>query len=266
MVDTSKNKAQPFLQWVGGKRKIADQIIRYIPSGLNNYYEPFLGGGALFFRVNHMFKQCFLSDINLDLIISYNTVKTNPEAVSLLLEKHDQNHSREYYYKMRGVSNSNNPEDISARFLYLNRYAFKGIYRINKNGSLDMSFSNKVHRTGKVYDRIKVCSKLLQGVNIYANDYSFIAAGKGDFVYLDPPYHKAGERFYTRLPFNENEQIRLKKFAENLDKKGAKLMISNSDTDFIRNLYKGFNIRIIEVQYDIRQKKSKTQELVITNY
>lgn len=266
MLSAAKNKAQPFLQWVGGKRKITDQLISYIPSGLNNYYEPFLGGGALFFQVRNMFKQCILSDINLDLVTSYNAVKKNPEAVSSLLEKHTQNHSRKHYYQIRDINNSSNPEIISARFLYLNRYSFKGIYRISKNGKLDASFSTKTYRTTRIYDRIMECSNLLKGVSIYTNDFSFIEAGKNDFVYLDPPYHRSGEDFYTRLPFDENEQIRLKNFAENLDKKGAKLMISNSDTDFIRDLYKNFNIRTIEVKYDIHKKKRKTQELVISNY
>jgi len=266
MDSTSKNKAQPFLQWVGGKRKITEQLISYIPSGLNNYYEPFLGGGALFFQVSNMFKQCFLSDINLDLVTSYNVVKRNPESVSSLLERHDQNHSREYYYQIRDINNSNNPEIISARFLYLNRYAFKGIYRINKNGRLDSSFSTKNYRTTRIYNRIKDCSKFLKKATIYANDFSFITPAKNDFIYLDPPYHKSGEDFYTRLPFDENEQIRLRDFTVELDKKGAKFMVSNSGTNFIKDLYKAFNIRSIEVKYAIQDKREKKQEVIITNY
>lgn len=266
MVKASKNKAQPFLQWVGGKRKIADQLIKYIPAGLNNYYEPFLGGGALFFQVKHMFKQCFLSDINLDLVTSYNAVKKNPKLVGELLEKHKQNHCREYYYQIRDINNSNNPDIISARFLYLNRYAFKGIYRINKNGSIDSSFSTKIYRTSRIYDRLKQCSSLLNGVSIYANDFSFVSAGENDFVYFDPPYHQAGEKFYTRLPFDEKEQVRLRDFAQELGKKGAKLMISNSTTAFIQDLYKDFNISTIEVKYDMPEKRRKAQELIITNY
>ncbi len=112
------NTPKPFLQWVGGKRRIADQLTALIPAGLNNYYEPFLGGGALFFQVKNLFKQCFLSDINLDLVTSYNALKKNPEAISSLLEKHNRNHSREYYYQIRGINSSNNPDIISARFFY----------------------------------------------------------------------------------------------------------------------------------------------------
>jgi DNA adenine methylase len=262
----SQDKIHPFVQWVGGKRKIAEQLAEYIPSGLNNYYEPFLGGGALFFQVSHLFKKCFLSDINLDLVTCYNAVKNNPETVNFLLEQHKKMHSREYYYQVRDVNNSNNPDIISARFLYLNRYSFKGIYRINKNGSLDLSFSTKIYRTNRIYDKIKSCSDLLKNATIYANDFSFVPVRKNDFVYLDPPYHKSGEDFYTRLPFDESEQIRLRDFVNMLHKKGVKFIVSNSDTKFIRDIYKGYKINTIEVKYSIRDKKQKIQELVITNY
>ena len=264
---TNSKILQPFIQWVGGKRKIAPQLIKHLPeTGLNNYYEPFLGGGALFFQVKHMFKQCYLSDINLDLVTSYNAVKYYPEQVGQLLQSHVQNHSKEYYYQVRNINNSNNPQIISARFLYLNRYAFKGIYRINKNGTLDLSYSYKRHKNLNIEEKLKNCSDCLSDVSIYAGDFSFIDPKPDDFVYFDPPYHEAGERFYTRLPFDENEQIRLRDFAKTLDHKGVRFMISNSNTDFIRNLYKGFNINIIEVQYSLPRQRKQIKELVITNY
>ena len=247
MTSTSiTNKPLPFLQWVGGKRKITDQLIQNIPEGMNNYYEPFLGGGALFFAVKGRFKQYFLSDINLDLIMSYNVIKKNPVEVSKLLDSHKENHSKEYYYQIRDCNNVNNPTIISARFLYLNRYAFKGIYRINRNGKLATSFSYKSYKSNED-KRFEECSSLLQDVMIYASDFSFIEPKENDFVYLDPPYHQAGERFYTRVAFDENEQIRLRDFVEELSSKKVKVMISNSDTAFIRNLYKNFNISTIEI-------------------
>ena len=128
MPNSSSNKVQPFLQWVGGKRKLTDKLIQHMPNESNNYYEPFLGGGALFFQVKHRFKKCFLSDINFDLITSYNAIKKNSKVVSKLLENHNKNHSKDYYFQIRDINNSNNPYIISARFLYLNRYSFKGIY------------------------------------------------------------------------------------------------------------------------------------------
>ncbi|MCX4084128.1 Dam family site-specific DNA-(adenine-N6)-methyltransferase [Rickettsia hoogstraalii] len=244
-------KPGPFLQWVGGKRKIADQLTKFIPSGLNNYYEPFLGGGALFFHVRDKFNHCFLSDINLDLVTSYNAVKKNPEQVSKLLDCHKEQHSKEHYYQVRSNNDSNDPAKITARFIYLNRYSFKGIYRINIDGKAAQSFSGRDYSKSDIAARLKKCSQLLAGTSICALDFSFIEPQKDDFVYFDPPYHQSGEKFYTRLPFDENEQIRLQDFAKELDNKGVKIMISNSDTPFIKNVYKNFNINIIKVKYSM---------------
>ena len=262
----ASDKPQPFLQWVGGKRKIVDKLVEHIPSGLNNYYEPFLGGGALFFAVGSMFNKCFLSDINLDLVTSYNAVKHDPEAVSTLLAEHKNQHSKEYYGQVRDHDNSNDPTKITARFIYLTRYAFKGIYRVRKNGKVAVSFSTKTHNAIDLDARLRQCSSLLYNTSIYAIDFSFIEPQANDFVYFDPPYHSSGENLYTRLPFDENEQVRLRNFAQNLSSKSIKIMLSNSDTPFIRSLYQSFNIRTISIKYSIPEKPQSTSELLITNY
>ncbi len=255
---------QPFLQWVGGKRKIVDQLIKHIPSGLNNYYEPFLGGGALFFQVKHMFNKCYLSDINLDLVTSYNAVKKNPEAVNNLLDLYKEKHSKEHYYQVKSNDNSNNPNNITARFIYLNKYAFKGIYRIGKDGKPTQTFSGRNY--SNIANRLKQCSRLLADTSICALDFSFIEPQENDFVYFDPPYHLSGEKFYTRLPFDEQEQIRLRDFVKELNSKGVKMIISNSNTDFIRNLYQDFNINTIKVMYSMPQQRRISDEVLITNY
>ena len=262
----NSDKPQPFLQWVGGKRKIADQLIPFLPSLLNNYYEPFLGGGALFFQVRDKFKHCYLSDINLDLVTSYNAIKKNPEQVSKLLESYKEKHSKEYYYQVRSNNDSNDPAKITARFIYLNRYSFKGIYRINLDGKPAQSFSGRNYSKSDIASRLKQCSSLLAGTSICAMDFSFIEPYKNDFVYFDPPYHKSGEKFYTRLPFDENEQTRLRDFAVELNNQGVKMMISNSDTPFIRNLYKNFNINSIAVKYSMPEHNKMSDEVIITNY
>jgi DNA adenine methylase len=265
---STANKPQPFVNWVGGKRKITDQLIELIPGSLNNYnyYEPFLGGGALFFAIKDRFKQCFLSDINLELITSYNAVKKNPHAINTIFQQHRQNHSKEYYYQVRNNNNSNDPTSITARFIYLNKYSFKGIYRINKNGKLSMSFSTKKYGTANIDKKLQQCSSLLSDTSIYATDFSFIEPKENDFVYFDPPYHQAGERFYTRLPFDEHEQIRLRDFAQELANKGVKLMISNSDTDFIRSIYQHFTINNVDIKYAINGQRKISKEVIITNY
>ena len=259
-------KTQPFIQWVGGKRKIVDQLIKYIPSGVSNYYEPFLGGGALFFQVRHMFNKCYLSDINLDLVTSYNAVKKNPQAISKLLDSHQANHCKDYYYQVRSDNNSNNPNEITARFIYLNRYSFKGIYRININGEAAQGFSGRNYHKSDITTRLQQCSSVLSNTSICAIDFSFIEPQKNDFVYFDPPYHQSGEKFYTRLPFDEQDQMRLRDFAKELDNQTVKFMISNSDTAFIRNLYQNFNINTIQVTYSMPQQRKTSYEVIITNY
>ena len=258
----------PFFQWVGGKRKIVDRLLEKVPLGLNNYYEPFLGGGALFFKVKDRFNKCFLSDINLELTTTYNAVKRNPVKIIELCESYKLKHSKEYYYQVRNNNtNSNDPIEITARFLYLNRYSFRGIYRVNRYDQAQMSYSTRNYKTFDNFTAaLNQCSKVLQDTIIYASDFSFIDPQANDFVYFDPPYHKSGEKFYTRLPFSEDDQVRLRNFVLNLSNKGVKIMISNSDTDFIRDLYKDFNISNITIKYSISNYTRESGELLITNY
>lgn len=259
------NKSKPFLVWVGGKRKVVNKLMEHLPLEINNYYEPFLGGGALFFNLRDKYNKAYLSDINLDLTTSYNAIKNTPDEVSKLSEIHEQNHSKEYFYQIRNNNDNANPSLISARFLYLNRYSFRGIYRLNMNDELKASYSARGYKS-KISDHIKQSSKSLQDATIYTNDYSFIEPTTNDFVYLDPPYHNSGEQFYTRLPFDESEQVRLKEFVDKLSLKGVNVMISNSGTDFITNLYRGYNIRIIDIKYAIDNSKTANKEVIITNY
>lgn len=262
---TDTKTVLPFLQWVGGKRKILPELLSHIPTELNNYYEPFLGGGALFFAVKDKFKKCFLSDVNYELITSYNTIKNDPGSVAKSFQEHNAKHSKTYFYQIRNNQSSNDPVKISARFLYLNRYSFRGIYRINYKGQPCVSFSDRKYQTN-IADKVKICSDALKHAMIYTNDFSFIEPSKNDFVYFDPPYHKSGEKFYTRLPFDDSQQIRLRDFVITLTGRGVKIMLSNSDTEFIRILYKDFFIRNIQTKYSIRQKNKLASEVIITNY
>lgn len=261
----SEKIIKPFVQWVGGKRKIVKQLIRYIPRELNNYYEPFLGGGALFFNVRHLFKKCFLSDINQDLVTSYNSIKTSPDEVYTQLIQLNKNHTLENYYKLCKGNYTNNPIGITARFIYVNKHTFKGVFKVNKDGQIKSTCDTTRSWQGVDFaETLKTCSSQLSGTTICANDFSFIEPRAGDFVYFDPPYHKSGEIFYTRLPFDEDEQIRLKDFVLRLNDKGVKVMISNSDTKFIRDIYKNLEITEINTSYAISPKKAK--EVIITNY
>jgi DNA adenine methylase len=267
MDDKNIDNGSPFMPWVGSKRKLASQLSAYVPKNLNNYYEPFLGAGALFFEVKKKFKHCFLSDVNFDLIASFNMIKKYPSKTQALLFEHENNHSKEYYNDIKTNDLSNDPIIKAARFLYLNRHSFKGMYKMNKSGELSLLCSDKIYPNFNVlYERIANASLYLNNTSIFVSDFSFIEPSKDDFVYLDPPYHKSGERFYTRLPFNECEQIRLSHFVNDLNNKGVKFMLSNSNTQFIKTLYQDFDILNIEVNYNIKEKRTTNNELLITNY
>jgi len=256
---------QPFLPWVGGKRNVADQIIPHIPTGLDTYYEPFLGGGALFFRVRDKFKNHALSDINLRLTTTYNAVKKNPDAVLEKLKEHAERDSKDYYKQLQLCPDANDPVQLAANFIYLVSQSFYRMYRVAKDNTFRLSYrTNRKLPVETLKYNMTRCSVQLQGVSVTAGDFSFMEPGKNDFVYMDPPYHKAGEDMYTPLPFDEKEQIRLKNFADELNKNGTRFAVSNSDTPFIRELYKDYQQNEISVKYQIGKHPVKT-ELLITN-
>jgi DNA adenine methylase len=256
---------QPFLPWVGGKRNVADQIIPHIPTGLDTYYEPFLGGGALFFRVRDKFKNHALSDINLRLTTTYNSVKKNPDAVLQKLKEHAEKDSKDYYKQLQLCPDANDPVQLAANFIYLVSQSFYRMYRVAKDNTFRLSYrTNRKLPVETLKYNMTRCSVQLQGVPVTAGDFSFMEPGKNDFVYMDPPYHKAGEDMYTPLPFDEKEQIRLKNFADELNKNGTRFAVSNSDTPFIRELYKDYQQNEISVKYQIGKHPVKT-ELLITN-
>ena len=261
----SAQASHPFMPWVGGKRKIADYILPHIPQNLDTYYEPFVGGGALFFRIKDRFKKHQLSDINLRLTTTYNAVKKHPTAVLKKLEEHTAKDSKDYYKKLQRHHDTNDPIQLAANFIYLIHGAFNRLYRVAEDNTFRMSY-----RTGRKIPlknldaKITRCSVQLQGVLVTTGDFSFIEPTKNDFVYLDPPYHKAGEEIYTPRPFDEKEQIRLKHFVDDLHTNGTRFAVSNSDTPFIRDLYKGYQQNEITVKYQMGKHPLKT-ELPITN-
>ncbi len=151
-------------------------------------------------------------------------------------------------------------------FIHLNRNIFESIYRLNMKGEFKGSFSTRQYNNDNLSNKIINASKALKSATISAGDYSFINPEKGDFVYFDCPYHQSGEKFYTQLPFDENEQTRLRDFAKDLTRSGVNVILSNSDTKFVRSIYKDFNISTIDSHYSSRDKNRKAEELVIRNY
>ena len=273
----------PFLKWVGGKRGLLPQLLPLIPKNFNNYFEPFVGGGALFFELYRLGllqnKKIFLFDINEELINTYKAVQQSPSKLLDKLEKFQQKHSKEFYYEVREWDRDKNFKNIdkvlrAARFIYLNKTCFNGLYRVNKKGYFNVPIGR--YKNPKIYDEglILNASYALKNATIEVADFSkaIELAKRGDFIYFDPPYYPLSNTSnftsYTDLAFLEDEQKRLYQVFKELDKKGCFVMESNSDTNFIKNLYKDYKIDIVYMHRFINSKKDgrgKIGETVIRN-
>jgi len=266
------------VKWAGGKKQLITQFSNYFPSKIERYFEPFVGGGAVAFYILKVLKpkEVMLSDINEELINIYKVIKNNVEELMTLLKEYKKNHSKEEYYRIR----AQNPEELSAienaaRSVYINKTCFNGLYRVNSKGQFNVPIGSYKNPAICSEKDLREIAKLLKNVQIKVMSFEKILdyAKEGDFIYFDPPYYplKKGKNFttYTKENFLEREQEQLAKVFRELDKKGCKLMLSNSDTEFIKNLYKGFNIGIVRAKRMINcdaTKRGKINEVVITNY
>jgi len=270
-----------FVKWAGGKGKLIPQFEKHFPEKIDTYFEPFLGSGAIFFHIvqSHKPKKIILSDVNHILIELYRNVKENPDHLIKLLREHKKNHTpenSEYYYNMREKYNQlQNTIEKSALFLYLNRTCFNGLYRENSKGHFNVPMG-KYKNPSIVNDtKLLKASQILKNAEVLEKDFEEIldSVKKGDFVYLDPPYHPVSETSsftsYSKDDFGKEDQKRLAKFCKKLNEKGAKFMLSNSDTKFIKTLYSEFNIHLVSTRRMISADKSKRNminEVVVTNY
>lgn len=273
------DSVRPFLQWAGGKRSLIKQYESYFPATFKRYLEPFLGGGALFFHLKP--KKSILNDLNKEIIQTYEAVRDNPEVVIKLLGKLKKIHSKESYKLIRDLDRDvtifkklTAPEK-AARMIYLNQTCFNGIYRVNRSGHFNVPIGSSLNKTISDPSAILNASKLLKKTELYSLDFSEIAkmATRGDFVYLDPPYDPISKYSdftrYTKEQFSKVDQMRLAETFISLHKKGCKVMLSNSNTPFVKNLYKGFTIREVFAPRNLNSKaegRGKISELIITNY
>jgi len=264
----------PFIKWVGGKRCLIKELISHSPEKFGTYYEPFVGGGALFFAMGKRLKQTTISDRNFDLIITYKVIQKEPEKLIALLKKHKENHSKEYYYKIRKQHDIKNPLDLAARLIYLNRTCYNGLFRVNKAGEFNVPMGTYKNPSIVNEPNILACHEILKKTKIEWRSCDTINPKTGDFVYCDPPYHPTDNlsfTSYTKLDFTEKDQVNLRDFAVNLNKKGIKIMLSNSNTNFIRDIYKSsiFHIHVVKAPRFVNCKKDKrnpVEEVIITNY
>ena len=274
-------KGKPFVKWAGGKRQIMKEIKKYLPESYNTYYEPFVGGGAVFFEIAP--KKAVLNDYNKELMNVFECIKDEVKFEKMCneLNHHETNHSEEYYYEIRNKdrdkSKFNKIVDYkrAARTIYLNKACFNGLYRVNSKNEFNVPFGKKVKVNTYEGQNLGIvhCILNFNDVTLLSTDFeeAVSKAKKGDFIYFDPPYDSDTETFngYTEDGFGKDEQVRLSELFKKLDKKGCYVMLSNHNTKLINDLYKDYNIHVIQAQRNINangKKRGKVEEVIITNY
>lgn len=273
---TQTQKVRPVLKWVGGKGQLLPELTKRVPVSFNGYHEPFVGGGALFFELASQGKNmtAYLSDINPSLIDVYIALRDCVEEVIAILKQHS--HDEDYYYKIRALR----PDKLSlseraARIIYLNKTCYNGLYRENRAGEFNVPFGRYKNPTICDEPNLRAVSHVLQSVKIERRHFSSVleVAQPGDFVYFDPPYHPvsstANFTSYDRNGFDDRDQFQLRDVFAELTHKGIKAMLSNSDTPFIRKLYKGHTVSRVYATRAINSKadsRGKVAEVIVCNY
>lgn len=274
-------KGKPFVKWAGGKRQIIDKLLKYAPDEFNTYYEPFVGGGALLFELSP--KKAVINDYNKELINVYNVLCNEDKFKKMcsVLNSYEANHSEEFFYEIRNKDRNktsfNRLSDYTraGRTIYLNKACFNGLYRVNSNNEFNVPFGKKLKvNTYEGGNLITVSNYLtMNDVKILSVDFEEAVkdAKKGDFIYFDPPYDSDTTTFnsYTEDGFGKEEQKRLARVYKELSYRGCYVMLSNHNTSLIQELYKDFNIHVIEAKRNINangKKRGKVEEVIITNY
>ena len=263
-------RAKPFVKWAGGKRTLIPEIARLLPDSITTYWEPFLGGGAVFFALDSRITTAKLSDVNPELALTYQMVKNRTEELIGLLEEHQEKHSPPYYYQVRKQSGLQKALDVAARFIYLNKTCYNGLYRVNKSGVFNVPIGRYVNPVVCDAENLREASKVLQKATVTFGDFENVEPGDKDFIYCDPPYDGTFTG-YGKDGFGEAEQKRLKAAALKWHKLGAAVMVSNADTELIRGLYSGapFTIHETTAPRNINCKtngRGAASELLITTY
>ncbi len=269
-------KCKPFLKWAGGKTQLLPELMARIPRNYNHYFEPFIGGGAMFFALQP--PQATLSDINPDLINLYQVVRDSVEALIEDLSTHI--YQKEYFYQLRNRDRSPDFKHWTAiqkasRLIYLNKTCFNGLYRVNSKGQFNVPFGRYTNPKICHADNLRACSQALQNVTLKVSHFEDIAnkADAGDFVYFDPPYVPINETSsfigYAKEGFTVAMQIKLRDICILLDQKEVKFMLSNSAVPLILELYQDFDWQLIKAFRSINSKgnkRGKIDEAIIRNY
>lgn len=262
-------QARPFLKWAGGKRALTGHISRLSPDFGGTYWEPFLGGGAVFLAMSASLEATRLSDINAQLILTYAMVRDRTsEVIDRLLEHASFHDDREYYYEIRDQQDLSDPIEVAARFIYLNKTCYNGLYRVNKKGDFNVPRGNYAKPNICDKDNLFAVSQTLQKVDLKVKTFEKLEPQRDDFIYCDPPYHGTFTD-YSHNGFDDEDQIRLRDCADSWTNLGAFVMISNADTPFIRAIYEGFTFNRVMAPRSINSNgngRSAVAELIITSY
>lgn len=272
----SEVRARPIVKWAGGKTALLPELLARVPDSFDTYYEPFAGGAALFFALAP--RVAVLSDANADLIAMYRAVATSPEAVIRRLADHKRRHSRRHYYLTRDRWNGGRSSTLpqrSAAFIYLNKTCFNGLWRVNRAGEFNVPMGRYTNPTICDAEAIRAAAPLLYRAGTRVLDFrrSVVDAVRGDFLYIDPPYHAVIPTSFTRYAaqdFGPEEQISLADTVNGLVKRGCKVLLSNSDTPLIRSLYRRYRIDRVMCRRSVNSNAKKrgpvAEVLVMAGY
>lgn len=276
----SNSNITPFVKWAGGKRQLLSQIKERMPEKYNDYYEPFVGGGAVTFEL--LPANALINDINKALINAYKQICNAPEAFLKAVNKLDEEmweDGKEYYYSLREHFNdklmkSEYDAELAALFVFINKHCFNGLYRVNGKGLFNVPYNNS-RRTSVDEGSIMEISKYLQGITITDGDFEEACKGakKGDFVFIDSPYaplNPTSFEAYTKEGFDIESHKRLARLYDELTARGCFCMLTNHNTRLINELYggKGYTIDVVSVKRMINSDASNRvgEEVIIYNY
>lgn len=253
-------RVRPFLKWAGGKTQLLPEILASFPRTFGRYHEPFLGGGAVFFALQP--EQAVLSDINDELVETYSALRDYPDAVIQELQQHQADET--HFYRVRALDVSvMSPIEAAARTIFLNRTCFNGLYRVNSKGIFNVPYGRYANPTICNVDNLLAASRALRKANVRYDSVFNMGrrVARGDLVYFDPPYDPvsatASFTAYAREGFGRAEQIRLAKLFTRLANRGVNVVLSNSDTPFIRDLYRDFKIKSVTARRAINVRADR---------
>ncbi len=263
-------EARPFVKWAGGKQGLAAEIVRLFPNKIGTYYEPFLGGGSVFFSFSP--DTAVLADSNRWLIDTYRAVRDQLKEVVAGLDS--LTNTREDFARIRAIDPNTLPDPMrAAHFIYLNKTCFRGLYRVNRKGQFNVPYGAYQRRYYDLDDLTAVAAKL-GDVELLCGDFEEAVRNskRGDFIYFDPPYYKLGGysdfNRYTPDQFREVDHERLAELCRILDRRGVKWALSNSDTPYVQDLFQGFDVTRVKARREINLKSANRsiEELLIKNY